>query len=752
MGTDTIQTAQEAALLAEFARTMKAAVRSVSLYPGTHPAIKAALARVVATSARLTSAGDVSLTVQPDMLAIDGRVAARPDLAVGELATLLHERLVGALRIGRGAALDDWMALLLLLSRTPEDLFAGGGIGKAWAATGREHFDIREIDYAEVLRERAGGGQAAAWDQIIACCLQGDGASLDEASLTAVLDIVGDAARFGALLERLETAAGDGASVGARAAALLQLLRTVTAAVEQRRPDERDALRDTAARAASRLTPDMLLALIARSREGTPDDRAMVEGVLHSMDDSSVAAFVSNSVIAERGATERLAQAFEALVPELERKGRLLDKAHAEVESSPLGQESGFTDLWQGAADMLMSYSDKNYVSAEYGRELSGARAQAIEVERVSDDPPERVAAWLDTVSDHAIGDLDLALLLDLLRIESDPGQWHAVAAIVAREIERRTVLGEIGRVASLLEAVVRERGEAGRPELRAAATATIDKLASGPMVRHVVLQLRKADDADVEPLNRLCHTIGPALVRPLAEALALEDNNRSIRRLRELLLGFGAAGRQSVEQLKTSSNPAVRRTAIDLLRVFGGEEALPELASMLDDADPQVQSESIRAIVQIATPGAYAVLERALIESKGARNTILQELIAMRDERTAPLLCHVLTRTAPRGRLAQVHIQAMEALGSLTARAESTRALREALYRGDWWAPLRTATLRQAAAAALRRIASSDSLAVLEEAASKGSRGVRNAARPHAGAAVRRERKPLDSTRGGQA
>jgi hypothetical protein len=743
MSTETLQTPQETAMIAEFARTMKAAVRSVSLYPGTHPAIKAALSRVVAASTRLTAAGDVLLTVQPDMLAIDGRVPAKPDLAVGELAALLHERLVGALRIGRAAAIDDWAALLLLLSRTPEDLFAGGGIGKAWVATGREHFEIREIDYAEVLRERAGGGQAAAWDQIIACCLQGDGASIDEASLIAVLDIVGDAARFGALLERLETtASAGGATVGARAAALLQLLRTVTAAVEQRRPGEQDALRASAAQAASRLTPEMLLALIAQSREGTPDDRAVVEGVLQSMDDTSVAAFVSNSVIAERGATDRLAQAFEALVPEFERKERLLDQAHADVESSPLGQESGFTDLWQNAADMLMSYSDKNYVSAEYGRELSGARTQAIEIERVSDDPPERVAAWLETVSDHAIGELDLTLLLDLLRIEDDPEPWSAVAAIVAREIERRTVLGEIGRVTSLLDALVRERGDGGRPLLRQAAASTIDTLATGQMVRHVVLQLRKAEDADVDPLNRLCHTIGPALVRPLAEALALEDNNRSIRRLRELLLGFGAAGRQSVEQLKTSSNPAVRRTAIDLLRVFGGEEALPELASMLDDADPQVQSESIRAIVQIATPGAYAVLERALIESKSARDTILQELIAMRDDKTAPLLCHVIGRTTPRGRLVQVHVQAMEALGGLTARPESTRTLRDALYRGDWWAPFRTATLRQAAAAALRRMGSSDSLAILEEAAARGTRGVRNAARPHAGAAMRRERR----------
>ena len=62
-----------------------------------------------------------------------------------------------ALRIERAAEAQDWHALLLLLARAPEDVIAGGGIGKAWIATRRQHFEIREIDYAEVLRERAGG-------------------------------------------------------------------------------------------------------------------------------------------------------------------------------------------------------------------------------------------------------------------------------------------------------------------------------------------------------------------------------------------------------------------------------------------------------------------------------------------------------------------------------------------------------------------------------------------------------------------
>ena len=247
-------------------------------------------------------------------------------------------------------------------------------------------------------------------------------------------------------------------------------------------------------------------------------------------------------------------------------------------------------------------------------------------------------------------------------------------------------------------------------------------------MVRHIVFHLRKLDD--VEALSRLAHTLGPPVVRPLAIALAAEENSRAIRHLRELLLGFGAAGRQSVEQLKNSPNPAVRRMAIDLMRVFGGREALPELASMLDDADPQVQRESIRAIVQIGTDEAFAILEKALVGGTASRDTILAQLIGLREDKAVPMLCYVLNHTSPRGKMVSVHAQIIEALGSLAPHKESTRTLRNILYRGEWWAPFRTAALRQAAAAALRHIGAPETMAVLQEAVAQGSRGVRSAAK----------------------
>jgi hypothetical protein len=720
-----------AASLAEFARAAKAAARSVTLYPATHPAIQASLGRVVASSARLAARGDVTLVVMPNALVIDGRAPARPAQSIVELADLLHNRLVGSLRIERAADAADWHAFLLLLARASEELTAEGGIGKAWAAAGRSHFEIGEIDYAEVLRERAAGHEAA-WDTIIENCLRANAMDLDESAIETLLEVAGDPSRFGDFLTRLQSAGGPDTKVPERAAALLRILRGLVSVASRRGSDDLDGTLKSIAQATSSLTPEMMLALLAERTQGTEGDGPMVGEIVDRMNDRTIASFVAKNIVAERGATGRLAQAFEALVPDAAGRSEVIELARGEVAQSAMGEESGFAELWQNAATMLMNYQDKPYVSAEYARELSGARSQAIEVDRISDDPPERIQGWVETVTEEALRELDLQLLLDLVRLEADPAKWREIVSVMTSEIERLTALGDARNARRLLEPVTKEVGPEGRETFKPIAAAAIDKLAAGPLLRHVLLHVRKVDEREVESFDALCHTLGPSAIRPLAEALATEENSRALRRLRELLLGFGMAGRQSVEQLKNSPNPAVRRTAIDLLRVFGGREALPELASMLDDHDPQVQRESIRAIVHIGTDEAYAVLERALVG--GSRHAVLEQLISLRDDKSIPLLCYVLKRTSPRGKLVNVHFAIIDALGGLSPHPESTGTLRAVLYHGSWWAPFRTAALRRAAAVALRRIGGAEAAAVLEEAAAKGPRGVRTAARAQVG------------------
>ena len=250
-------------------------------------------------------------------------------------------------------------------------------------------------------------------------------------------------------------------------------------------------------------------------------------------------------------------------------------------------------------------------------------------------------------------------------------------------------------------------------------------------MVRHMAMFLQRATDTEFAMAKKMCTNIGPVLVKPMSDALMGEDNARTVRRLRDILISFGPAAREYANELKNSRNPAVRRAAIDLLRGLAGDAALPDLRVMLDDPDAQVQREALRAIIQVGTTDAYQLLEQALKSgSERTREAIMQALGAFRDEKAAPLFVHILANTDHKGRHEGIYTQTIESLGKVALDERSAATLKDILYRGEWWARGRTARIRTAAARALRGMGTAGADRVLEEAASGGPAAVRKIAK----------------------
>jgi HEAT repeat protein len=719
--------AETTAKLTEFARACKAAARAVSLYPPAHPAIGSTLGRLSEMTAALTAAGPFTLEIRPHQIYIADAAVPKPDSAIVELSDLLRRQLVGKLTLNAGADKESWRTLLLLLARAPEEVRADGGIKNLWATAGGPSLEIVEIDYAEVLREKVGDAEAI--DRLVEAALRGAELDLDESGMRLLLEIVGDPARLAALMQHLEQQT-ENTPGSVRVTAFVRLLRGLAEYVGRTNPTQLDQTLKDIGQAAGRLSAEGMLELLLRRSKpeamaGTVD---VVTAMVNRMSDGAVASFVSNSVIAERGATDRLAQAFHALVPDSERQRELLSIAEPDVKASELGAEdAAFAELWERVEAMLTSYSDEKFVSEGYARELSGARQKAVDVEAISDDPPERVSTWLSTVSDGSLRNLDNLLLDDLLRIEEDGARWRDIAETVVAHAEDLVRVGYFDQALRLGEAVVDEGARI--PARGPGAKAALERLGRGTTIRQAAKQLRTSDEATCERFKKLSHATGPVVIAPLAEALSAEQDARARRRLRDILVEFGAAGRESVQQLMNAANWEVRRTAAFLLREFGGAEGLKELVPLLTDTEPLVQREAIQALMLNGTDAAAQILLQALTTTSGRpRVTLIAELASMRDERAAPLYCY-LVKKIDRRAFPVVYLSALDALGS-SGGPDAVEALKEALYLGEWTAPMRTRRARAAAARALRKIGNAAAVAALQEASTRGSRGVRAAAK----------------------
>ena len=717
----------ETARLVEFARACKAAARAVLLYPAAHPAIAATLGRIVETTSGNALAQALRLTVLPDSLLQDGRAAARPDQSLAELATLLHDHLVGEITIHPGGDRDGWHSFLMLLGRTPAAVRADGGIAHVWATMAGRNIELREIDYAEVLRER-GAGNSASWETIIGHCVSGGEIPLDEAAVAELLGIAGDAERVIEIMRAVEHRTEGG--VATKAASLMRMIRGFVTTVSRSDAERVDPMLRNMASAVGELSPDLLMGLLSDDAKSGDEARVM-DAIVSRMTDNTIAQFVSRNVIASGGTpTDRLAQAFQTLVRNPDDRHRLLNLAHDDAAESPLGGTEGFETVWNHVAEKLLtSYSDESFVSEVYARELSGARGRAVDVEQASDDPPERVGVWVASVDASALRSLDLLLLLDLLRLERDNARWGDLMEPVVHNLEDLLLVGDFDSAIALIGVITAATADEGVKERRQHAMIAIDILVAGPMMRHIVTHLLSIDDASFERVKTMCVSLGEVVVRPLAEALSVEERGRTRERLTAILLAFGAAGRRTIERLKTSPNAAVRRTAIHLMRQFGGVDALPDLTDLLNDSDSMIQREAVRAILNIGTEKAYRVLEEALATgSNRSRDAIMLSISMLRDERATPLFAYILRHIDHR-RLTSIYLRAIDSLGALRD-PEGIEPLAEALTKGEWWAPRRTAALRGAAAGALARIGTPEAFTALEAAAAASWR-VRAVARP---------------------
>ncbi len=719
--------AEQTAALTDFARACKAAARAVSLYPGAHPAIGQTLSRLVETSERATAAGQFTLQVQPDGLVANGAVAARPDGAIAELAQLLRQQFIGLMVLHGGADQQTWRSLLLLLARSTEENRADGGIGRLWARSGGPSIEIHEVDYAEVLRERE--GDAALVEEVVAACLKGTPRlELNEEAMRALLEIVNDPQKLRTLVAKLEeSTATEGRP--AHAAAFLNLLKGLSEYVALRHPEQLEGTLKTMADAAGRLSADAMVTLLAQrmTSEAKSGSLDVVGAVVDRISDPAIAGFVADNVIGERGASDRLAQAFETLVPELDRKRQLLALAEQQVAQSPLGKEETFDELWDRVEKMLTTYSDQKFVSEEYGKELSGARSRAVEVEKTSDDPPERLSGWIATVSDASLRNLDQQLLQDLLAVEQDPARWRDVAESAVEHIDDLARVGQMEAAWQLADLVATECAREGSARAATAAP-VLERLARGALLRQTSKGLATATDQQYEHFKRIANAVGPAVIPPLAETLAGEQDPKARRRIREVLVGFGGRGRQAVQELLNASSWEVRRTAAYLLSEFGGSEHLAVLEPLIHDSEPRVQREALRAVIMSGNERAFELVLRALDRGSKARKAIASELTTMKDERAAPLLTYLLPKI-DRQTLGPLFLSAIETLGSFGG-TDAVDALKQTLREGNMWAPFQTRAHRRAAADALRRIGTEPALAALRETAASGPRGARAAAR----------------------
>ena len=390
---------------------------------------------------------------------------------------------------------------------------------------------------------------------------------------------------------------------------------------------------------------------------------------------------------------------FRSLVPNPERRRLIVD------EAQDVTFEGDVAEQWADLARNLEAYADRRFISDDYGEELHSLQEGDAARPLASDDPPERIAGWLRSVDDEAVRDLDLALLADLPRCESDPLRLKKIVEILQANVLDAAEGGDWNAVALTVEAIQALAAGTGDRATSLLAADVLKKLGASSASDQALAELAGAAPALADTLVRVLAALGSARMPEITRRWAAEREGAFRSTLEQVVRQSGKPGREALRRLLAAEDePAeLRIAAIRLLDLTPGSEHLPALEAALSDQSDDVREEAFRALATSSSDRGCDILARGIARANtAAQSQLLAKLANLDQRRTRPVLQRLLPQVDPQTAAVPACLSIIEAVGRAGG-GEAAPMLAGFIARTSWRAPLRTWRIRSAANAAIR-------------------------------------------------
>ena len=630
----------------DFARAFRSAARAVGFYPPTHQAVVAALDHVAAAARAATAGGPVCLTILPHAFLAGGVPIDASETVVADFAALCHRHGVGAVNLDGLATPEAWQAFFVLLARRPEEMRSAGGIQRQWKALRHTSPAILEIDFGALLRGKVGG---------------------DYLELAAVISHYLETAGVGgsilddpcAALRRAIDAAPD------EAQAIAAILRELRAAAQLTwtQPDQFDDVFRRAAAVGEFLTEGLMAGLLERRGmpEATVGTLDVVRALVERMPDAAVSKFLSKAMGEGGTAPQRLAEMFRSLVPNPDRRRLIVNGAQDVALAGNVVQQ------WAELERDLEAYSDHRFISDQYGHELHAVQGRSDSDALAEDDPPERLAAWLGSITDDAVRDLDLRLLGDLVRSERDAGRLRKILEILRVHVLEAADGGDWDAVARTIDAIQSAGADSADRTMHVLATETLQRLGASAAAQQALEALPGADPALADLLVAVLAAIGASSMPTIAQRWAAERQQAVRTRLERVVAAAGKAGRDGLRRLLASDAEAaeVRIAAVRLLELTPGTDHLSALEAALSDPHDGLRAEAFRALTASASDRASEIIARGIARADPVTQvSLLSRLAAQGGARILPVLQRLTPQIDPQSAPVPVCLALVAVLG----------------------------------------------------------------------------------------
>ena len=698
------------------ARALSAAVRQWALYASSHPAVDASVQRLSETLNTSTAGMAFNFGVTPTTLLVTG-ISLPEEQPVVEAARLLHDRDILQITFLGDVPRAALQALMRLLTTPSDEIRAAGGPAALWQASGDLSVAIEQIDYEKILEDRdipPAERRDDLWRSLVRSMTDGQGV-FDSQQQERLLAISGDAVQIGELATAViapKRSADGSPLVTTQAATVLAVFRHLTGIVQVMEPDRLSGVMRNVVAATASLDPHVVLQMM---QSDALQEAPMVERIAAAFDDKRVAQLLATALARDGMATARLAQVFDTIAPDVERKRRVLTLARDLLSEHDFGKGGQFKAAWASMEGLLLNYDEKPYVSESYQTSLAaaGARADTLAARDLPDELPE----WVETLGQENVRRLSVLLITDLLRMEEDAGRAADIARDVGALGEDLLMSGAFDDLMIVLQAL-KDAAERPKAVALAACRAAATALGESTAMHEAATLLGDLDSNLLATFSQCCRMMGPLTIRALRPLLEVEHETPAATRAREIALGFGAAGVPHIAKMGEDSRWFVQRAAATLLGATRSADAVPSLQLLLRRHDQRVLRAAVAALAGIDDPSAARAIQTALrAVAAESRRAVVEALVAEHDPRVVPMLIRILGEADPFGEDHQTVIDTLDAVRVL-ADNRAVPSVATTMRKKKFFARKKARAFKEAAVRALRGIGTPAAQQALDEAA----------------------------------
>jgi HEAT repeat protein len=710
------------------ARALSAAARAWSLYPPQHPAVAASVERLGAAVRECTLGAAFTFGVTPETLLVAG-LPLPNDAPVVEASRMLHDHDLLQLTFLGDAPDEALHALLRVLAIPGDELRRSGGPAAAWEQHGHAAIVLEQIDYEKILEDRdletPVDGHDDIWRSLVNSIVQGRH-EFDEAQQARLLEIsrsvfeIGDLA--GAVIEPKKNIDGS-PLITTQAATVLAVFRHLAGVVTVMEPERiPEVMRNVAAATAS-LDPGVVLQMM-QTDEGVHDE-PIVAKLAAAFDDEKVAQLLATALSRDGKASARLAQVFDTIAPDEERKQRVLTMTRSMLSEQDFGKTGQFRAVWQSMETLLLSYDETPYVSQSYQASLEGA-AERGDMLAARELPPE-LPEWVESLEQENVRNLSVMLIADLLRIEAQADRAAEITRDMSMLLDDLLLAGDFDKALIVFgELRLASDGKVAP----AAARAALSHAGESPALRDAAALLGDFDEDTLRRFVECCQIAGATAVKALLPTLQSEHDTLAYQRAREILTGFGAPAAVHLAVLANDNRWFVQRNAALLLGATRSADAIAPLQSLLRRSDARVLGHAVAALAAIDDPAAARAVQTALRAATGDnRLAVVQALVAEKDPRVIPMLARILADSDPFGDDHSVVLDALDAVRQL-ADDRAVPAVSAVMKKKKFFGGKKARAFKLASVQALAAIKSPAAKAALDDAAARGDRVLKKVAR----------------------